>query len=116
MNNLAVYRGARIVSQWEYGREWKSKKKPKSLLPVCDAETGTGRVSKRELAPLERSGPGGNRFRPGPPGVGCLTFDRNGNRLCKLERKARLRGNGDVLLSGNGGTRPCTPRAPLTPQ
>jgi len=43
-------------------------------------------------------------FRSGPPGVGCLTFDRNGNWLCKLERKPRLRGNRDVLLSGSGGT------------
>src|SRR2546427_10366249 len=115
MNNLAVYRGARIVSQWEYGREWKSKKKPKSLLPVCDAETGTGRVSKRELAPLESSGPGGNRFRPGPPGVGCLTFDRNGNRLCKLGRTSPLPEDGEVLLSGSRCTHPARPTPHRTP-
>src|SRR2546427_1042545 len=41
---------------------------------------------------------------PAGPSGGCLTFDRNGNRLCKLERKPRLRGNGDVLLPGSGGT------------
>src|SRR3989454_12532219 len=69
-------------------------------------------MQKRERAgsqsgnwrPRKLQGRAGNRFGPGPPGVGCLTLDRNGNWLCKFERKPRLRGNRDVLLSGSGGT------------
>src|SRR2546427_6497874 len=68
-------------------------------------------MQKRERAGSQRGtwrpwkvqGPAEIAFPAGPSRV-CLTFDRNGNRLCKLERKPRLRGNGDVLLSGSGGT------------